>query len=142
MKPFLPFLLIPVVAMAGWGLADYIAPEGGSYVPKIAAVEAPPSLGQSSVTPPTDGPIRVRMTALLPPPTVPGRLEEPKTQQAFPTVAAILVHGSRRVAQIDGIPMVIGESRGVYRIAAIEPDRVLFVQTVLGGKRWVPVADR
>jgi hypothetical protein len=142
MKPFLPFLLIPVVAMAGWGLAAY-APEGDVVsVPKIAAMEAPPSLGQSAATPKTDGPVRVRMHALLPPPVVLPKAEELAQRQPIPEVAAILIHGPRRVAQIDGMAMTIGESRGIYRIAAIEPDRVLFVQTDLGRTRWVPVTER
>jgi hypothetical protein len=142
MKPFLPFLLIPAVAMTGWGLSAY-APEGDTVsVPKIAAMEAPPSLGQSAATPKTDGPVRVRMHALLPPPVVPPRPAELAQRQPVPEVAAILIHGPRRVAQIDGVAMAIGESRGTYRIAAIEPDRVLFVQTDLGRTRWVPVTDR
>ncbi|MFW2357544.1 hypothetical protein [Hydrogenophaga sp.] len=142
MKPFLPFLLIPAVAMVGWGLAAY-TPDGAMVaVPKISAMEAPPSLGQSAAAPKTDGPVRVRMHALLPPPVVPPRPEELAQRQPVPEVAAILIHGPRRVAQIDGVAMAIGESRGTYRITAIEPDRVLFVQTDLGRTRWVPVTDR
>jgi hypothetical protein len=142
MRAYLPFLLIPVVAMSGWGLASH-APEANAVsVPKIAAMEAPPSLGQTAATPNTAGPVRVRMHALLPSPVVSLRPEQLTLSQPIPEVAAILINDSRRVAQIDGVAMVIGETRGTYRIAAIEPGRVLFEQTDLRRSRWVPVTDR
>ena len=141
MKAFLPFLLIPIIGMAGWGMASWVTPDETATVPTISAIDAPPSLGQPAVKPLTEGPVRVLMTALLPP-AVPVKPEVPSIRQPLPEVAAILIHGSRRVAQIDGMSMVVGESRGVYRVAAIEPDRVLFVQTPPGSTRWVSVTDR
>jgi hypothetical protein len=141
MKPFLPFLLIPLTAVAGWMLADSDPLAEGIYTPTITAIAAPPSIGNSVALPPTDGPIWVRMRALLPPPGTPV-LRADGPPQATPEVTAIMIHGPRRVAQIDGIAMVVGEARGLYRIAAIEPNRVLFVQTALGLKRWIPVNDQ
>ncbi|MES2191269.1 MAG: hypothetical protein V4454_14195 [Pseudomonadota bacterium] len=139
MKHFLPFLLIPFLAAAGWGLASYSPEREEASFPQIAEIEEPPLLGQPPARPQTDGPVRVRMTALLPPATVAANPENPSLRQPEPRVSAILVDGSRRVAQIDGIALAVGESRGVYRVAVIESERVLFVQTVLGTKRWIQV---
>lgn len=142
MKPFIPFLLIPVVAVFGWGLAAWIPPGEGPVVPAITAMESPPLLGRPAAAAPTSGPVRVRMSALLPPASAPPIMADTSVRQSAPEVTAILVQGARRVAQIDGMPMVIGEARGVYRITAIEPDRVLFMQTLLGRSSWVSVTNR
>lgn len=142
MKPFVPFLLIPVLATAGWTLSVYGPQSEELQIPKIAVLEAPPALGQAAVPPPAGPAVKVRMKALLPPTAVAVNPEDASLRQPLPAVTAILVHGTRRVAQIDGVPMVIGEARGVYRITAIEPARVLFTQTALGRTQWVQVTDR
>ena len=66
----------------------------------------------------------------------------PVGPQELPQVAAILVDGSRKVAQINGAALTVGESHGLYRVVAIENHRVQFDHPGLRQKRWVEVLDR
>jgi hypothetical protein len=72
----------------------------------------------------------------------PNQTVELATQQPLPEVTAILMTGVQRMAQVNGQPMVIGESLGDFRLAEIEADQVMFVQTSLDTQRWVRLLDR
>ena len=63
----------------------------------------------------------------------------PPTTLLPPAVTAILIHGDRRVAQVDNTALAVGEGLGDFRVTAIEAERVLFENTSLGQLRWVPV---
>lgn len=142
MKPFLPFLLVPALAYTGWTLSQHLPDATPLNPPTVSKLDPPPELGLPMAPPPDGAPVRVRMRALLPPAGVPTSSRNGELRQAMPAVDAILVNGARRVAQINGQPMAVGETLGSYRIAAIEPQRVLFVQTVMDKHQWVPVTDR
>jgi hypothetical protein len=139
MKPFLPFLLVPLLGLGGWGLSALAPLPEPLAMPSIPQLVAPPALGVALPHPPGDGPVSVSLDALLP--MLPGEVVQLAAQQALPKVNAILVIGRQRMAQIDGSPMVIGESLGDFRVADIETERVLFVQTSVGTRRWVPLND-
>lgn len=142
MKPFLPYLLVPALAYAGWTLSQSLPTQAEVALPTVAKIDPPPELGLPIAPAPDGPPERVRMRALLPPASVPATSQRGELRQSMPAVDAILVNGARRVAHINGQPMAVGETLGSYRIAAIEPHRVLFVQTVMGKHQWVPVTDR
>lgn len=143
MKTFAPFLMVPVMGMAGWQLARLHVPSPAPDVPIIAALDAPPALGVTVPYTKDHAPVRVNMSALLPP----RELVAPATTSASapmqpPAVTAILIHGERRVAQVAGAALSVGEGQGGYRVAAIEAERVLFENPSLGQRRWVPVTTR
>lgn len=142
MKPFLPYLLVPALAYTGWMLSQHLPTEDPLNLPKVSKLDPPPELGLPIAPAPEGAAVRVRMRALLPPSTIPASSRRGEPRQAMPAVDAILVNGARRVAQVNGLPMAVGETLGSYRITAIEPHRVLFVQTVMGKHQWVPVTDR
>ncbi|MBT9550625.1 MAG: hypothetical protein IV088_07250 [Hydrogenophaga sp.] len=140
MKPFLPFLLVPVLGLGGWGLSALAPSPDPLVMPSVLSLDAPPALGVALPPPPGDGPVPVSLEALLP--MAESEVVQLAAEQPPPEVSAILVIGRQRLAQINGTPMVIGESLGDFRIADIEADRVLFVQTSMGHQRWVPLNDR
>ncbi len=142
MKPFWPFLLVPALSLGGWGLSMYaLSPERLS-LPSVLALDAPPALGV--VIPANDGqgPVRVPVDVLLPPVVRAPAPVRPVGPQELPQVAAILVDGPRKVAQINGAALTVGESHGLYRVVAIENHRVQFDHPGLRQKRWVEVLDR
>ena len=142
MKPFWPFLLVPALSLGGWGLSMYaLSPERLS-LPSVLALDAPPALGV--VIPANDGqgPVRVPMDVLLPPLVRAPAPVRPVGPQELPQVVAILVDGPRKVAQINGAALTVGESHGLYRVVAIENHRVQFDHPGLRQKRWVEVLDR
>jgi hypothetical protein len=141
MKPFLPFLLVPVLGLGGWLVAAYLPASEPAVMPNILTLDAPPALGVALPAPPGDGPVHVSIAALLPPVSQ-AVLAQVAAEEPLPEVSAILVIGRQRLAQIQGSPMVIGEQLGQFRVADIEVDRVLFEQTGLGNQRWVTVNDR
>jgi hypothetical protein len=140
MKPFLPFLLVPLLALGGWGLSALAPAPAVLTVPSVLTLNAPPTLGVALPPPPSDGPVYVSLQALLP--MTPSQTVELATQQPLPEVTAILMTGVQRMAQVNGQPMVIGESLGDFRLAEIEADQVMFVQTSLDTQRWVRLLDR
>jgi hypothetical protein len=140
MKPFLPFLLVPLLALGGWGLSALAPAPAVLTVPSVLTLNAPPPLGVALPPPPSDGPVYVSLQALLP--MTPSQTVELATQQPLPEVTAILMTGVQRMAQVNGQPMVIGESLGDFRLAEIEADQVMFVQTSLDTQRWVRLLDR
>jgi hypothetical protein len=140
MKPFLPFLLVPLLALGGWGLSALAPAPAVLTVPSVLTLNAPPTLGVALPPPPSDGPVYVSLQALLP--MTPNQTVELATQQPLPEVTAILMTGVQRMAQVNGQPMVIGESLGDFRLAEIEADQVMFVQTSLDTQRWVRLLDR
>lgn len=144
MKTFMPFLMVPLMGVAGWQLSGLHAPPQSPPLPAVTALDTPPALGVTVPYPKDRAPVRVRMGALLPPPTpVPApTVAAASTTPAPPAVTAILIHGERRVAQVAGTALVVGEGVSGYRVAAIEAERVLFENTSLGQQRWVPVTTR
>jgi hypothetical protein len=140
MKPFLPFLLVPLLALGGWGLSALAPAPAVLTVPSVLTLNAPPPLGVALPPPPSDGPVYVSLQALLP--MTPSQTVELATQQPLPEVTAILMTGVQRMAQVNGQPMVIGERLGDFRLAEIEADQVMFVQTSLDTQRWVRLLDR
>ena len=142
MKPFWPFLLVPALSLGGWGLSMYaLSPERLS-LPSVLALDAPPALGV--VIPANDGqgPVRVPVDVLLPPVVRAPAPVRPVGPQELPQVVAILVDGPRKVAQINGAALTVGESHGLYRVVAIENHRVQFDHPGLRQKRWVEVLER
>jgi hypothetical protein len=150
MKAFAPFLMIPALGLAGWWLATAWAPADGLALPTPVRLEPPPALGVVIPPPMVDGPVQVKMDALLPPaapPPVQPSARTPSTPLArdsgeWPVVQAILVDGTQRVAQVNGQAMVPGDWYGALRLAAIEPDRVLFEKPTSRQAVWVNVSDR
>lgn len=146
MKIFAPFLLVPLMGVAGWQLSALHAPPAPPALPAIAALDAPPALGVAVPDTQSREPVRVNMRALLPP-TKPERAQPPVAAPTSappppPEVTAILIHGQRRVAQVAGTALSVGEGVAGYRVSAIEAERVLFENTSLGQQRWVPVTTR
>ena len=147
MKPFLPFLLIPALSLGGWGLSMYGLTRERLALPAVLALDAPPALGV--VVPANDAQevVRVPVNVLLP--TV-VRAPAPRGQTALrptgpqdvPQVAAILLDGARKVAQVNGLALTVGESYGLYKVVAIESQRVQFDHPDLQQKRWVEVLER
>lgn len=140
MKPFLPFLLVPALCLSGWGLARYAAAPDSLILPKVLVLDAPPALG--IVIPATDsqGSVRVPVDVLLPP--NPGLVSKrARASEDLPKVSAILVEGQRKVAQINGMALSIGEAYGQYRVVAIEAQRVQFQHPGMLKKRWVSVNE-
>lgn len=140
MKPFLPFLLLPLLATAGWGVSTLVSPSAPIEPPSILALDAPPALGVTRPPPPDGGPVHVSLQALLP--MTRSETVEVANLQALPKVTAILMIGVQQMAQVNGRPMVIGERVGDFRLADIEADQVMFEQTPLGGQRWVRLNDQ
>jgi len=140
MKAFIPYLLVPVLATAGWVAGAWLPAPAGPTLPTATAIDAPPMLGVPVPPPPEGEPVRVHMKALLPPMGVPEASRPGDVRQQPPRVNAILVDGARRVVQVDGEVLAVGERHGAYRVAAIETHRVLFVQTVLGQRQWIDVS--
>ena len=139
MKAFASFLLLPLMVLAGAFLTQVTPEAQPLQKPAMAALEAPPALGVVIPARGAQGPVRVRVDALLPPvgqkPGAGTFVGDP------PEVTAILVEGRRKVAQVNGMPMGTGDSVGSYRIAAIESHRVLFEHPALRQKRWVSVTE-
>jgi len=142
MKPFLPFLLIPALSLGGWGLSMYGLTPERLALPAVMALDAPPALGVVIPANDAQGPVRVPVDVLLPPVVRTPIPVLPLGPQDLPKVAAILVDGSRKVAQINGAALTVGESHGLYRVVAIENHRVQFDHPGLRQKRWVEVLDR
>lgn len=139
MKAFIPYFFVPVLATAGWVAGAWLPAPAGPTLPSATTIEAPPLLGVPVPPPPEGEPVRVHMKALLPPATVPQASRQGEVRQEPPRVNAILVDGARRVAQVDGQVLTVGDRHGAYRVTAIETHRVLFVQTVLGQRHWIDV---
>lgn len=147
MKPFLPFLLIPALSLGGWGLSMYGLTRERLALPAVLALDAPPALGV--VVPANDAQqvVRVPVNVLLPPvvraPAPRGQTAlRPTGPQDVPQVAAILLDGARKVAQVNGLALTVGESYGLYKVVAIESQRVQFDHPDLRQKRWVEVLER
>jgi hypothetical protein len=149
MKPFLPFLLIPALSLGGWGLSMYGLTRERLALPAVLALDAPPALGV--VVPANDAQqvVRVPVNVLLPPvvraPAPAARAQtalRPTGPQDVPQVAAILLDGSRKVAQVNGLALTVGESYGLYKVVAIESQRVQFDHPDLRQKHWVEVLER
>ncbi len=141
MKPFLPFLLIPALGLAGWGLSLYAMTPERLLLPAVLSLDAPPALGIVIPATESQAPVRVPVDVLLPAVVRPAEMARPVGPQDFPQVTAILVEGPRKVAQINGMAMQIGEKHGLYRVVAIESQRVQFDHPALRQKRWVNVSD-
>ena len=147
MKTFLPFLLIPALSLGGWGLSMYGLTRERLALPAVLALDAPPALGV--VVPANDAQqvVRVPVNVLLPPvvraPAPRGQTAlRPTGPQDVPQVAAILLDGARKVAQVNGLALTVGESYGLYKVVAIESQRVQFDHPDLRQKRWVEVLER
>ena len=144
MKPFLPFLLVPALSLGGWGISFYASAPDKLALPTVLALDAPPALGVVIPANDEQGPVRVPVDVLLPPVV---RASPSKTRPVvvpleLPKVAAILVDGPRKVAQIHGAALTVGESHGLYRVVAIENHRVQFDHPGLPQKAWVELLDR
>ena len=66
----------------------------------------------------------------------------PAVAPALPVVSAVLIDGSRSVAQVEGRPLAVGEYHGYFRVAAIETGRVQFEHPALRDKRWVAIFEK
>lgn len=144
MKPFLPFLLVPALSLGGWAISHYALTPERLALPTVLALDAPPALGVVIPANDAQGPVRVPVDVLLPPvaraaPVKPRPVVVPLE---LPKVVAILVDGPRKVAQIHGAALKVGESHGLYRVVAIENHRVQFDHPSLPQKAWVEVMDR
>jgi hypothetical protein len=144
MKPFLPFLLVPALSLGGWAISHYALTPERLALPAVLALDAPPALGVVIPANDAQGPVRVPVDVLLPPvvraaPVKPRPVVVPLE---LPKVAAILVDGPRKVAQIHGAALKVGESHGLFRVVAIENHRVQFDHPGLAHKAWVEVLDR
>ena len=139
MKAFASYLLLPVMALAGWLLSEFTPEAQPLSKPAMSPLEPPPALGVVVPARGDQGPVRVRVDALLSPSGQ--KLGMGHSPVEPPQVVAILVEGRRKVAQINGMPMTTGERVGNYRIAAIESHRVLFEHPSLRHKRWVSVTE-
>lgn len=140
MKVFAPYFLLPLLLVVGWLMNEFSPQAQHLAQPAMTALEAPPALGVVIPARGEQGPVRVRVDALLPPSG-----QKPGTRDSaveLPQVVAILVEGRRKVAQINGMAMTVGEHVGNYRIAAIESQRVLFEHPSLRHKRWVSVTEQ
>ena len=141
MKPFIPFLMVPVVGLAGWSLSALHSQPQLPELPSIPSLEAPPALGVTATASKDRSSVKVSMDALLPPierqhsPLLPG--PQPIVQ---PHVDAILINGAARAALVDGKALTVGEGLGDFKIAVIETDRVLFENISLSRKSWVSVS--
>jgi hypothetical protein len=142
MKPFMPFLLVPVLSLSGWGLSLQAMKQDALQLPAVMALDAPPALGVVIPAADSQGPVRVPVDVLLPQVSRPSEVTRAIAPQDLPRVSAILVEGQRKVAQVNGLALAIGESYGLYKIVAIENHRVQFDHPALRQKRWVNVLDR
>jgi hypothetical protein len=141
MKPFLPFLLIPALGLGGWGLSFYAMTAQPLQLPAVLALDAPPALGVVIPATESQAPVRVPVDVLLPAVVRPAPQLRAVAPQDFPKVSAILVEGPRKVAQINGAALQVGEKHGLYRVMAIESHRVQFDHPALRQRRWVNVSD-
>ena len=140
MKPFLPFLLVPVLCLSGWGLARIAASPDPLALPAVMALDAPPPLGIVIPAVDSKGSVRVPVDVLLPPD--PSLLtKRTRAREDLPKVTAILVEGQRKVAQVNGMALSTGENYGLYRVVAIENHRVQFQHPGMLKKRWVSVNE-
>lgn len=146
MKAFVPFALVPVLALAAWSVADWLPPPDVPALPSVTTLDAPPALGVVMPDAPQDPQaVRVPMTALLPdPPAVVvsatnQRHTAPVTELKWPQVKAILVHDQRRAAWVNGQALAVGDQLGDVRVTAIDPARVQFEHVRLPLKQWVDV---
>ncbi len=144
MKPFLPFLLVPALSLGGWGISFYGSTPDKLALPTVLALDAPPALGVVIPANDEQGPVRVPVDVLLPPVVraAPVKPRPVVVTHELPKVAAILVDGPRKVAQIHGAALMVGDSHGLYRVVAIENHRVQFDHPGLPQKAWVEVLDR
>jgi hypothetical protein len=142
MKPFMPFLLVPVLSLGGWALSMQATTTDPLALPAVMTLDAPPALGVVIPAADSQAPVRVPVDVLLPPVSRPAMEVRAVAPQDLPQVSAILVEGKRKVAQINGSALTIGESYGLYRVVAIENHRVQFDHPALRQKRWVNVLDR
>lgn len=140
MKPYLSFLLLPALGLAGWGLSTLVLSTNPMAMPALPSLDAPPPLGVALPPPPGDGPVTVSLSALLP--MLPSEVVHLARTQRLPQVNAILVIREQRLAQIDGLSMVVGDRLGELRIVGIEKDRVLFERTPPSDPLWVPLIER
>lgn len=144
MRPFLPFLLVPALSLGGWGLSLYAMSPERLALPTVLALDAPPALGVVIPANDAQGPVRVPVDVLLPPVVraVPLKSGPLVGSLDLPKVAAILVDGPRKVAQVQGAALTVGESYGLFRVVAIENHRVQFDHPGLAHKAWVEVLER
>ncbi len=140
MKPFLPYLLVPALGLAGWYLSSWVSAPTALTMPSVLSLDAPPALGVTVVPQAGDGPVSVSLDAFLP--MTPQAVVEAARQEPVPHVKAILLLGTQRLVQIGEVPMVVGDRVGDFRIARIEADRVLFEHLSLGEHLWVPLNER
>jgi len=140
MKPFLPYLLVPALGLAGWYMSSWVFAPPALTMPSVLSLDAPPALGVTVVPPTGDGPVSVSLDAFLP--MTPQAVVEAARQEEAPHVKAILLLGTQRFAQIGEVPMVVGDRVGHFRIARIEADSVLFEHLALGEHLWVPLNER
>ena len=141
MKAFFPYLMVPTLAAAGWGLSILMPQPAALNLPAVLKLDSPPALGVVMHAVVQDqGPVQVRVDALLPAP-VPKQRTAPVVTLEPPKVSAILIEGPRKVAHIQGKAMVTGDRYGTYRIVTIESHRVLFEHPALRQKLWVQVNE-
>lgn len=144
MRPFLPFLLVPALSLGGWGLSLYAMSPERLALPTVLALDAPPALGVVIPANDAQGPVRVPVDVLLPPVVraAPLKPRPVVVSLDLPKVTAILVDGPRKVAQVQGAALTVGESYGLFRVVAIENHRVQFDHPGLAHKAWVEVLER
>lgn len=141
MKSFIPFLLVPVLGTAGWGLSVAVTQTAPAALPDVPVLAAPPALGVVIAGPAMPA-ANVPMEFLLPPASRKRPDGTPAVAPALPTVTAVLIDGTRSVAQVEGRPLSVGEHHGYFRVAAIESGRVLFEHPALREKRWIAISEK
>ena len=140
MKQYLGFLLIPLALLSAFAWKYFVETESTVLsLPTVKTLKVP--LAPDSVQPVMRRePAHVDLRALMPYDVTPAQravVVNNKASMPF-VVSAILVDGERRAVQIGTEMYQQGDTLANYKVARIEPMRVLLVGHGKGGERlWI-----
>ncbi len=140
MKAYWGFFLIPLALLAAFAWKYFVPVEGALLsLPTVTSLTVP--LAPDAVSPVMRRePARVDLRALMPYEVEPAQrtvVVDGKTVMPF-IVSAILVDGDKRVVQIGSDMYQQGDTLADYKVARIEPMRVLLVGHGKSGERlWI-----
>ncbi len=140
MKAYWGFLLIPLALLSAFAWKHFVPVESAVLaLPAVKTLMVP--LSPDEVQPVMRRePAHVDLRALMPFDVAPAEravVVNGKAKMPF-VVSAILVDGDRRVAQIGTEMYQQGDTLAEYKVARIEPMRVLLVGLGQGGERlWI-----